>query len=89
MGRIAGGGSEYVARRLAKLEAEVLAGKRSAQSLVAVPRELAARATVTFPDNAFGEPVLGGSSACRRPLSELLAKMPNVGEDEDFERSRD
>lgn len=50
------GGSALVAARLATLEAEVSAGLRSAASLVAVPRELAQKAELRFPIDAFGEP---------------------------------
>lgn len=49
-------GSTIVAARLAKLEAEVVAGTRDARSLVAFPVELVKRATVTFPEEAFGPP---------------------------------
>ena len=50
------GGSAVVSARLAKLEAEVAAGIRSAASLVAVPRELVLKAELHFPVDAFGEP---------------------------------
>lgn len=45
-----------LATRLAQLEHEVAVGMRDARSLVAIPEDLAVRATLTFPDNAFGKP---------------------------------
>ena len=45
-----------LAKRHTKLEAQVAAGTRDAQSLVLIPAELALRARVTFPKDAFGEP---------------------------------
>lgn len=48
------GATDVVSRRHATLEAEVTAGTRDARSLVAVPRELARHADVTFPDEPFG-----------------------------------
>ena len=47
---------EYCAERLARFEAEVADGKRDARSLVAIPKDLAKRATVEFPKDAFGCP---------------------------------
>lgn len=49
-------GSSEVADRLAKLEAEVLAGARNASTLVLVPREKAKAAILTFPRDPFGPP---------------------------------
>lgn len=48
------GGSALVAARLARLEQEVADGVRDARSLVVFPRDLVARAVVTFPPDAFG-----------------------------------
>lgn len=44
------------AERLARFEAEVADGKRDARSLVAIPADLAKRASVAFPKDAFGQP---------------------------------
>lgn len=46
---------DALAQRHAKLEAQVAAGARDARSLVAVPVELAQRARVAFPKDAFGK----------------------------------
>lgn len=50
------GTAEEPARAHARLEAEVVAGKRDARTLVVVPAELARAAKVTFPKDAFGKP---------------------------------
>lgn len=50
------GSAEEIARARAQLEAEVVAGKRDARTLVLVPAELARAAKVTFPRDAFGKP---------------------------------
>jgi len=47
-----------IAVRRTKLEAEVLRRVRHPATLVAIPAELAQRATVTFPPLPIGEPVL-------------------------------
>lgn len=47
---------DVIARRKARLEAEVLKGVRDAATLVAIPAELVRRATVAFPSHPFGEP---------------------------------
>lgn len=49
-------GAEVVVERLERLEAEVAAGIRDARSLVLIPREIAARAELTFPENPYGAP---------------------------------
>lgn len=50
------GALDVIARRKARLEVEVLKGVRDATTLVAIPVELARRATVAFPPHPFGEP---------------------------------
>lgn len=47
--------TDALARRHAVLEAEVAAGARDARSLVAIPMELAKRARLNFPKDAFGK----------------------------------
>ena len=47
---------EYIAMRLAQMEAQVAAEQRDARSLVAIPAHLALSAKVTFPKDAFGAP---------------------------------
>lgn len=47
---------DVIARRKARLEAEVLKVVRDAATLVVIPSELARRATVMFPPYPFGEP---------------------------------
>ncbi len=42
--------------QLKRFENEVAAGVRDARSLVAIPADMAQRATLTFPKDAFGEP---------------------------------
>lgn len=49
-------GSDVVAERLARLEAEVVAGLRDARSLVLIPREMAVRAKLSFPKDPYGVP---------------------------------
>lgn len=49
-----GAGAEVVAKRLARLEAEVVAGKRDATSLLLIQREEAMCAKVTFPKDPYG-----------------------------------
>ena len=46
---------DALAQRHTALEAQVTAGVRDARSLVAVPEELARRARLTFPKDAFGK----------------------------------
>lgn len=46
---------DALAQRHATLEAQVAAGTRDARSLVAVPVELAKRARLAFPKDAFGK----------------------------------
>lgn len=46
---------DVLTQRHAALEAQVAAGTRDARSLVAVPADLAKRARLTFPKDAFGE----------------------------------
>lgn len=53
----AGAGAVSVAERLERLEAEVVAGKRDARSLLLIQPEQAVRAKVTFPKDPYG-PVL-------------------------------
>jgi len=50
------GAPDVIARRKAGLEVEVVQGVRDAATLVAIPAELARRATVVFPPHPFGEP---------------------------------
>lgn len=47
--------ADGLAQRHAALEAQVAAGRRDARSLVAVPVDLAKRARLTFPKDAFGK----------------------------------
>lgn len=50
------GSPDVIAKRKGRLEAEVQKGVRDAATLVAIPAELARRATVAFPPHPFGEP---------------------------------
>lgn len=50
------GSAEELAQAHARIEAEVVAGKRDARTLVVLPAELARTAKVTFPKDAFGKP---------------------------------
>ncbi len=48
------GSHDRAALRHARLEADVAAGRRSADSLIAIPSRLARRAKLSFPAAAFG-----------------------------------
>jgi transcriptional regulator with XRE-family HTH domain len=47
--------TDVLAQRHARLEAQVAGGTRDARSLVVIPAELAKRARLTFPKDAFGK----------------------------------
>jgi len=55
VGAAADSPADVLAQRHAALEAQVAAGTRDARSLVAVPAELAKRARLSFPKDAFGK----------------------------------
>ena len=47
--------ANVIAQRHARIEAQVVSGTRDARSLVAVPADLAKRARLNFPKDAFGK----------------------------------
>ncbi|MFT3818839.1 MAG: helix-turn-helix domain-containing protein [Rubrivivax sp.] len=55
VGAAADAPADGLAQRHAALEAQVAAGTRDARSLVAVPADLARRARLAFPKDAFGK----------------------------------
>lgn len=48
--------SSVIEKRKRQLDGQVSRGERDAGSLVAIPLEMALKATLTFPDNPFGAP---------------------------------
>lgn len=48
--------TNIILERLARLERDVLEGRRHPDALFAVPPDLARSARVSFPENAFGAP---------------------------------